>query len=190
MNPQPPPLPFDLGITLDEGETVQRIVYRSLIDLLPTVSGSIALELFALGLGYAVSHFPDMVPFPPSIIVAMVGVTSVLAALILLIGFYVYRHNVLIFTNIHLVYVEQVGLFGRRVSQLNYRQVEDVTGRKAGLFQTILNYGDVTVQSAGEQEKFIFHNVSNPTQIADDALQQHEHWMQHLQEQGANPPME
>ena len=174
MTPQPLQLPFDVGITLDPGETVQRIVYQSWVALLPTVLGAVVLELFALGLGYAVNHMPELIPFPLSVVVAMVGVTSVLAALILLIGLYVYRHNVLIFTSIHLICVEQVGLFGRRVSQLNFRNVEDVTGKKAGLFATLFNYGDVTVQSAGEQEKFIFHYAPDPTQIADDALRQHE----------------
>lgn len=167
-------LPFDAGITLDPGEVVDRVIYRSLITLLPTILGALALELFSLALGYAISHFPDVIPFPPTVMVAMVGVTSVLAALILLIGTYVYRHNVLIFTSIHLIYVEQVGLFGRRVSQLNFRNVEDVTGHKAGIFQTLFNYGNVTVQSAGEQEKFIFTGAPDPTQIADDALQVHE----------------
>jgi uncharacterized membrane protein YdbT with pleckstrin-like domain len=104
----------------------------------------------------------------------MIGITSVLAALVLIISWFVYRHNVLIFTNVHLIYVEQIGIFGRRVSQLNFRNVEDVTGNKAGILHTIFNYGDVTVQSAGEQEKFIFTNCPNPELVADDALQQHE----------------
>lgn len=175
MKPTKPlKLPFDLGINLDAGETVQRILYRHPFDLVPALAGAVALEAFSLWLGYAMVRFADLIPFPPEVVLAMIGITTVLAALVLIIGTYVYLHNILIFTNIHLIYVEQIGLFGRRVSQLNFRNVEDVTGNKAGIIRTIFNFGDVTVQSAGEQVKFVFHNSPDPTQIADDALQEHE----------------
>lgn len=104
---------------------------------------------------------------------------SLLAVTILLVSYYVYRHNVLIFTNVHLIYVHQVGLFGRRISQLNFRNVEDVSGHKKGILQTLFNYGDVMIQSAGEVEKFIFEKAPNPSEVADDALLRHEICLRH-----------
>jgi hypothetical protein len=38
----------------------------------------------------------------------------------------------------------------------------------------MFNFGDVQVQSAGEQEKFIFHFAPRPEELADEALQIHE----------------
>jgi hypothetical protein len=52
-----------------------------------------------------------------------------------------------------------------------------VTGVKQGILETIFNYGDVEIQSAGEQEKFIFHNAHDPQDIADDVLEIHEKCM-------------
>ncbi len=167
-------LPFPVGITLDEGETVRRLVYQHPFALLPAIFGAIGLELFSLLLGYAMGHFPETIPFPPTVTLALMLVTTSLAVVILLVSYYVYRHNVLIFTNVHLIYVAQVGIFGRRVSQLNFRNVEDVSGHKKGILQTIFNYGDVTIQSAGEMEKFIFDKAPDPSEVADDALLRHE----------------
>jgi len=46
-----------------------------------------------------------------------------------------------------------------------------------GIVQTLFNFGDVQVQSAGEQEKFIFKNAPNPELLADEVLQIHEESM-------------
>jgi hypothetical protein len=115
---------------------------------------------------------------------ALVVVLVVLAAIIFLVGLYVYNHNYLVFTNLHYVQVEQVGLFGHRLSQLSFLKVEDVTGKKNGVLATLLNFGEVTVQSAGEQEKFIFRNAPNPAAIADAALQTHERSMREAAARG------
>jgi uncharacterized membrane protein YdbT with pleckstrin-like domain len=89
-----------------------------------------------------------------------------------------------VFTNLHLIEVEQVGLFGNTVSQVSFSRVQDVTGNKAGFFPTIFNYGDVEIQSAGEQEKFVFHYASHPDQVADDALKWHDDCMKSQAAQG------
>ncbi len=165
---------MNLGFNLDPGETVQRIVHRRWVDYLPSALTGTVLIVFAIGLAYLTGRSPGSIPFPASIIASMVVITLILGVLILLVGFYIFRNNYLVFTNLHMVEVEQIGPFGHRVSQINFLNVEDVTGVKSGVFQTIFNYGDVTVQSAGEQEKFIFHNCPDPTGVADDALAMHE----------------
>lgn len=167
-------LPFPIGVSLDAGETVRRLVYQHPFALLPAIFGAIGLEMFSLLIGYAMGNFPETIPFPPNVLLSLMLITSLLAVTILLVSYYVYRHNVLIFTNVHLIYVHQVGLFGRRVSQLNFRNVEDVSGHKKGILQTLFNYGDVMIQSAGEVEKFIFEKAPNPSEVADDALLRHE----------------
>ena len=61
---------------------------------------------------------------------------------------------------------KQNGLFNRMVAELDLYRVQDVTVEEKGFFSTVLNYGDVYIQSAGEVERFIFQNVPNPYQIA------------------------
>ncbi len=75
--------------------------------------------------------------------------------------------DVWIVTNERIVNVEQKDLFTRRVSELRFSRVQDVTSEVDGVIPSILNYGDVYVQTAGEQARFIFHNVPDPVKIKD-----------------------
>ncbi|MFA5048010.1 MAG: PH domain-containing protein [Patescibacteria group bacterium] len=61
---------------------------------------------------------------------------------------------------------KQNGLFNRMVAELDLHRVQDVTVEEKGFFSTVLNYGDIYIQSAGEVERFVFHNVPNPYQMA------------------------
>jgi hypothetical protein len=162
------------GFNPDPGETIQKIVHRHPFALFPTLAFTALLVATAAGLSYLVARFPDVTPFPPIVMMSLVFVLLAVAALIFLVGYFIFRNNILIFTNVHLVQVEMMTIFHRRVSQLSFMRVEDVTGRRSGFAQTIFNFGDVQVQSAGEQEKFIFHYAPNPEGLADEALEIHE----------------
>lgn len=76
-----------------------------------------------------------------------------------------YYLDVWIITDRRVVNVEQKGLFVRRVSELRYQKIQDVTAEIEGFFPTILDYGDVFIQTAGEKPQFLFHNVPRPSEI-------------------------
>lgn len=61
---------------------------------------------------------------------------------------------------------EQIGLFNRVVSDLELSRIQDVTVEQRGFWATMLDYGDVYVQSAGEVERFNFEQVGRPYRIA------------------------
>lgn len=165
---------MDYGFRLDEGETINKIIRRHFMDVVPTLLISALLFLVSGALTYIWGRFPATIPFSPTLMAAIIAALLVIAALIVLVALYVYQRNVLIFTNVHLVHVEQLALFSRRVSQLNFKRIEDVTGLKQGILQNIFNYWQMEVQSAGEQEKFIFKNAPDPTNLADEVLSIHE----------------
>jgi uncharacterized membrane protein YdbT with pleckstrin-like domain len=181
-DPTETPTPY--GFDLDPGEEIQRVIHRHPFDLIPTIAVSGILFIFGVALVFAEGRFPEGIPFPMLMVFVIVLLAVGLAALIFWVGYFAFRRNVLVFTNIHLVEVEQFGLLSRRVSQINFTRVQDVTGNTTGLLQTVFNYGDVEVQSAGEQEKFVFHNAPDPHDIADDVLEIHERCLreQHLAE--------
>jgi len=168
---------MDYGFQLDPGETIIRVVHRHIFDLIPTIAVAAILALAAVGVAYITGRFSANIPLPPIVTLLIVVTMIGLSGIIVLVGVYVYRRNVLVFTNVHCVQVEQLALFQRRVSQLSFLRVEDVTGRRVGIVQTLFNFGDVQVQSAGEQEKFIFKNAPNPELLADEVLQIHEESM-------------
>lgn len=89
----------------------------------------------------------------------IVVVSLVLAGLIwvgLMVYTYVYRQNRLIITNKNLTQIIQYSLFHNKVSELSMANVEDVTALKRGFFSTIMDFGELRVETAGEQNNFNF----------------------------------
>lgn len=83
-----------------------------------------------------------------------------------------YYFDVWIITSERIINVEQKGMFSRRVSELSYAKIQDITTEVLGFLPSMLNYGDVYVQTAGEQERFIFRTVSDPYHIKNLIAQQ------------------
>lgn len=171
---------MDYGFELDPGESVVRVVHRHIFDLIPTLLLAGLLATVAAGLSYIMGRSPELAPFPPFVMSALIATMLIISVVMVLVGVHVYRNNFMVFTNIHLVQVEQLALFQKRVSQLNFEKVEDVTGRKTGIFQSIFNYGNVEVQSASEKEKFIFKNSPDPQDVADEAMKLHEECLRRI----------
>lgn len=73
-----------------------------------------------------------------------------------------YYFDMWIITSERVVNIEQKGLFLRVVSELKYNKVQDVTTDVGGFFPTVLNYGDVHIQTAAEEERFFFRHVPDP----------------------------
>lgn len=76
-----------------------------------------------------------------------------------------YYLDVWIITSERIVNIEQKGLFARHVSELKIKNIQDITTEVEGLIPTMLNYGDVYVQTAAEQVRFIFRSVPDPYRI-------------------------
>lgn len=68
-------------------------------------------------------------------------------------------------TTKRIVNVEQNGLFGRVISELELSQVQDVTSEINGILPSIFQYGFVYVQSAGEKMRFVFEEIPDPHTI-------------------------
>lgn len=85
---------------------------------------------------------------------------------LLLYGFIDYYLDVYIVTNERIVDIEQDGFFKRKISELHLHQVQDVNAQVKGAFATLLHFGDIHIQTAGERENFIFKAVPNPYRIS------------------------
>lgn len=89
-----------------------------------------------------------------------------------------YHLDVWIITNERLVFIELKGLFNRKVSSVHFRNVQDVSVEVKGVLPTLLNYGNLQVQTAGEFNEFIFKDVPHPYELKDKILS--------LQNEGSN----
>ena len=76
-----------------------------------------------------------------------------------------YYLDIWVITSEKIINIEQKGLFLRRVSTAKYEKIQDVTVEVTGFMQTIINFGDVRVQTAGELENIAFRRISNPYEV-------------------------
>ncbi len=70
--------------------------------------------------------------------------------------------DVLVITNKQIIDIEQVGLWNRDISTLQLSKVQDISSKTEGLIASILNYGDLEIQSAGSLTNFIVTEVQRP----------------------------
>jgi hypothetical protein len=70
-------------------------------------------------------------------------------------------------TDRRIVNIEQKGFFSRVVSELELENIQDITTDVRGIIPTFLNYGNLHVQTAAEQERFIFRNIPDPYDVKD-----------------------
>lgn len=78
-----------------------------------------------------------------------------------------YYFDVWIITNERVINIEQKGLFVRVVSELKFSRIQDVTSEVRGMIPTILNFGDVKIQTAAEEDFFLFRQVPDPYHVKD-----------------------
>jgi len=95
------------------------------------------------------------------------GLVAVLAVgatlLVLFVAGFVYRQNFLIVTNKNITEVLQRNLFNRQVSELSMANIEDISSFQKGVFATMFNYGTMVVETAGEQNNFVFTFCPRPS---------------------------
>ncbi len=93
---------------------------------------------------------------------------------LLLYGFVDYYLDVYIVTDRRIVDIKQNGFFRREISELYLREVQDVNAKVIGFFPTVLHFGEVIIQTAGEIDNFIFNSVPHPYQISKTIMDLHE----------------
>lgn len=105
--------------------------------------------------------------------------------LIFLLGFFfglailwIWKNNMMLITNQHIVDVDQYSLFSKSVSTLQLSQVQDVKATVVGFSQTILNYGVIEIQTAGEKENFYFDYIKNPYRVKTLIIEIHQKFLQ------------
>lgn len=155
-----------------ENEQVLRIIHRHWFNIVIQFIFVVLCSFFILGsLSALPLLFPDMidagaVPF-------FHFIQNTLFLFLWLFGFLVwidYYFDVWIITNERIVNIEQKGLFNRHISELRFSRVQDVTASVDGLVPTMLNFGDVYVQTASEEDHFIFRQVGDPFAVKDEVM--------------------
>lgn len=82
-----------------------------------------------------------------------------------------YTLNTITITDHRIINSDQHGLFNRQVSELHSYRIQDVSTHTNGLVETILKFGDITVQTAASEKQFVFHQIPRPDRVKDVIMQ-------------------
>lgn len=84
-----------------------------------------------------------------------------------------YHLDLWIVTNLRIINIEQKRLFSRTVAQQDIERVQDITCDIHGKLPTLLDFGNVTIQTAGEKIQFVFEQVAHPQEVAKEIMRIH-----------------
>lgn len=133
----------------------------------------IALPILALA-GFVLPH-RQSIEYPLSVLALSAYLLTLLS--ILFVRWIDYVLDVWIVTNERIVNVKQRGFFSRVVAEHKLIRVQDVTSEVHGTVATLLKFGNVIVQTAGEQGKFTFEQVPDPEGVVRTIFRLHDEAM-------------
>jgi len=84
------------------------------------------------------------------------------------IFFIIWTNNYLdtvVVTNRRVVDIEQIGLFHRDVSSLYLNRIEDITVETRGFLGTMLRFGNLHIQTAGNDRELRLDHISDPEKV-------------------------
>lgn len=165
-------------ITLHPGET---IVFETRRHWLPIAVEGIVLLIFAL-IPLALLVLPHV--FPPEIqaVVArsrdlfFFGVSAWILFLwvVFFIAWTNYYLDIFIITEKRIIDIEQIGLFSRDVAESRLENVEDIRVQITGVVPSLLDFGNLHIQTAGVQREFLVSDIPEPDRVRDIIAKQHD----------------
>jgi hypothetical protein len=144
-----------------EQENIVLFVRRHLITQAGWVVTAIILALLPLALRVVplIDFFPDRFHLP-----LLLGWYTFLLGFVLE-NFLVWFFNVNIFTDERIVDIDFYSLLSKKISTAQIDRVEDVTSMTSGFLGSMLNYGHVDIQTAGNARELNFEEVPHPDKI-------------------------
>ncbi len=75
--------------------------------------------------------------------------------------------NIFIVTDERIVDIDFINLLHKDVAETRLSRVQDISYSTNGIFAALFNYGNVSIQTAGEQPNFSFECVPKPNKVVD-----------------------
>lgn len=158
-------------LRIREGENIISIYRRHrfilFLELLPVALGSfivIAISFFILF--FLVNGVAVLTPFILLVAFLVLHISWV-AAFAILTDFYL---DVWVLTNKRTLFIEQIGLFSRRIVDFELHKIEDITVDIRGVVETFLDFGNITLHTASDNPNFVFKHIKNPDTVKDTVV--------------------
>ncbi|MBU1034775.1 PH domain-containing protein [Patescibacteria group bacterium] len=150
-------------------ENVVKVLRRHWLTLLPLGFSLLFILLLPIAIAIVIEIIkPDLYSNQALTTLLVLGgsIFLLFAWLFLYQNYIDYYLDIWIVTDRRILNIEQHGLFGRTVSELRLYRVQDVTSEVRGFWKTMFDYGEVYIQTAGEEQRFIFEDIPHPNDAA------------------------
>jgi uncharacterized membrane protein YdbT with pleckstrin-like domain len=167
------------ALHLDEGENVILEVRKHWIVFVVNIIGFFVLASVPVIIyGALLNYFTQYGQFFSGIYFSLFLFVYLLWFLFLWIGFFLswtkFFLDVWYVTGSRIIDIEQQRIFHRDISNLRFDKIQDITIEVNGFLATMLNYGNIRVQTASENEKdFYMQSVKDPDNVKRIIFAQH-----------------
>lgn len=146
----------------DENEDIILLLRRHFVTNIPWIIATIILVFLPITFPFFLNFFPFPLPSMQTIILYVSFYYLIIFGFVL-INFTLWYFNVGLVTNLHVIDIDLSGILYRQISQAKIEKIEDVTYKQSGFIRSLFNYGDVQVQTAGEEENIEYDRVPRPS---------------------------
>lgn len=161
-------MPFRIGKFLphlNQNEQIYLVTRKHwIIPSLKTLFWLIIVIFLLLIESFLKSYLPSFLAI--NILEVVRSALLMFALLGLFIVWTMYYLNVQVITNERIIDINQKSLLHHATSELGLERVQDVTTEIKGVLGNLLDFGNVKLQTAGEEQNFIFDNIARPHQVA------------------------
>lgn len=119
------------------------------------------LVLLNFLIDFIYQKFHDLVWFLTTIYISILWLT-------LFFNLMIYSLTTLILTNKRIIKIEEKGLFNYNRAELELDKIQDIQVNIYGFLGNFLNFGQISIQSAGTETKFNFDLLPAPLKIKDE----------------------
>lgn len=178
--------PAFLYLNLHPNEEVKLIIRHHWAGFLSTLALTLSMIVVPLVIFFAAhsalkTSLDQLIPY-----IALTFSAFILFILTFLLGSWInYYYDVIFITSERIINVDQEGLLARRTSELNIKQVQDVSAEVNGFLRSIFDFGLLIVETAGEDtsavEKgphgmegyFTIDDIPDPNRVARIIIELH-----------------
>lgn len=151
-------------VELQPGEEIIHLSRRHWIVLYPWLAVDALLGLVGLALAIWIATRVDAGAVRT--VVLALGVFWALAMGVRgYFRWYRYHNDLWVVTNQRLIDSLRRHWFHRQVASADLVDIEDVSMERSGVLQTMLDFGDLQVQTAGELANFLLGNIHHPADV-------------------------
>ncbi|MEX0877259.1 MAG: PH domain-containing protein [Candidatus Spechtbacterales bacterium] len=108
-----------------------------------------------------------------NLILFMASVWLLMVWMIFFVVWTNYYLDVLVVTNYRLIDIEQKGLFARDMAEVHLSRIQDVKVEVVGLLASLMDFGDIHVQTAGAEREVVITRIEHPHKVRDMISQYH-----------------